>query len=619
LADMAWTGKYASQKWGGLPRAEYVVRCLDLALPLYARVEKAEPGKVPPERLGGYHLIRGHALLTLSQPDLAKVREEANQALKLTPQSHAPLGLLARSYMIEARQPDVPVEAIRKALVQAVSFGEQALAKASGTERAFYLIEASSAYVEQTNYTLYDKSKPFEKHAELLRKARDYAEEAELLDPPYLGYVQQAKGNAYEDLAWICEEDPAANYKKAIAAFLTVAKPKAEAPKSFGFDTSSMGGLSPLGSGTIESGPAAGGTGALFGAPQAKCGLGRVYYRTVAQSWIAPKDLGLEDRDAVLALADRWLASAITDDPDLAEAHLWRARVAQQRAGLFAAERKTDEARQQYQLAEDYFTKAKELAQAQNLAGKANYVVEWARFPLQNGAMEKPEDRLNEARRRANLLKGVQSPPGGMTDPAKEAAVILGVILESEGKTDDALKTYTDALGKNLPTLADVGLLQMRAHFNLRACKRAWDWKAAEQALRDADQCAALAMNRDTVAGARKFTAQLREAMALEAAKSDAPKIDPKLRGSVAAALDDIREVFTLQLRRPILAEYRWAVDTGVRDTVPRQGTLPPDEWTRLGREYMGWQRKIHVMTNDPKDLEVVGLIAQKFGIVQAQ
>ena len=138
--------------------------------------------------------------------------EDAEAVLQLEPDSRGAHGLRCHAYLIQARQQPTRVDRLEH-LDAAIASGEQAVEGCPETDPSLpaSLVNLSGAYVERALLT---RDPTFEKQRQDLEQAIRHAERAdELLQttprPAFPHYPCLALGNAYEDLAWLVESDPA--------------------------------------------------------------------------------------------------------------------------------------------------------------------------------------------------------------------------------------------------------------------------------------------------------------------------------------------------------------------------------------------------------------------------
>ncbi len=90
------------------------------------------------------------------------------------------------------------------------------------------------------------------------------------------------------------------------------------------------------------------------------------------------------------------------------------------------------------------------------LSSSETYALQWALFPQHDSRLSaSPNDRRGEIRKRLNTLEQSALPPGGANERQRTLALGRGRLAELEGKYDDAVKDYSDALPPDLANVRD--------------------------------------------------------------------------------------------------------------------------------------------------------------------
>jgi serine/threonine protein kinase len=457
---------------------KYVAQLLSQAIDLHQqRPAVDDPARRQKEQaeLARYHAARARARAEQPEPDLESLLADADAAIRLDdsqPESHA---MRSHACLLLSRRQARRGELLAY-LDKAIGEGERAVALCRDTERSLpsWLLNLSSAYVEKANY---EPSSAEGLVAKWLTEARKHAERAERLrqnlkyqaDYPYL-----AQGNAYEDLAWLAEVDAAENYKRAIAAFREATKQR------------------------------------LYPA-EAWTGVGRCYYRAVAETFIKPEDLGLRSNDAVLTEADNAFTEALKADNRQAEASLNRAMIALYRAMIAQADKQTDQAEKYFEQAEKAYDQAKAMvctADHPLYRDRLMYVVQWARFPLYDQRRSAEKQAAEALSRLSAVGEDLPAPLGGWIETRKERAYIRGLVLVREQKFSEASELYSQALPSNLANadVSDYDLLMARAQCAepLYTRDKDKDRQVFARAAADAQRAAEVAKRHSMAAGAHR-------------------------------------------------------------------------------------------------------------------
>ena len=466
------------------------------------------------------YIERARVRLELQERDpnlasLTPVIEDAEQARKLAPAMYIGHGLACQAYLLRARVQPTRQQMIAD-LTRAIDSGQEADKHRSegGSQRANCLVSLSSALVERANY---DK----ENRATDLQQARDRAKEAAELDQGQPDFPYLAQGNAFEDIAWLVEDDKSEdNYQLAIKTFREAA------------------------------------TKEVF-SPQANCSIARCYYRMVAMTCLYPGVSNQSNRDQLIGQCKNALQQARFLDQDLIEAHYLLGQMCQYQGSF-----ESDDAKRKslYKDADDAYEKAHSLAAKQQLSARAIYTAQWAKFPLVNVTLDASE-RDREALKRAKDLIDLPQSPGGTLDPLNEEAVIRATVKNHQGDPAEA-KSICDARfaaskrTRENADWAEVGLLLARADCEVALARKAKDVAMAKAAIDDAMRAAELAPLRDTAAFARERAAS---------ACYDAYSItqDPQY---FKQAVNHLRAAIELAPRRPVAAGWcaegaGWLVD----------------------------------------------------------
>jgi serine/threonine protein kinase len=230
--------------------------------------------------------------------DWAEVKNESDKALALGPQSPAAFGLRGYVFLLESRRERDLKKRVEE-LRQADQALEQALAlakkKKDDEDTPTLLLNRSITDLELGNYIA-----ALPERKQFLYAARDLAEQATKVEHPYPEFVQEAWGNALEDIAMFFGETKA--YDDAVDKFTNVIKSRPYLAHGY------------------------------------VC-RGRVLYR-----WAADNNKGAAslDRDDVKRLtgAERDLKTGIKYGPksrDAAEAYYWKGMIGQKRNDMASA------------------------------------------------------------------------------------------------------------------------------------------------------------------------------------------------------------------------------------------------------------------------------------------
>jgi serine/threonine protein kinase len=447
------------------------------------------------------------------------IREGTN-ALELLPNFHPAHGLLAKAYLLRAESRTARREYIDD-LKKSISNGEKAVANSatgSPSVRADYLLNLSQAYLERTNY---DNDNHYQESGGVkadLGKAIKCATDAEKLGLNQKDFPYMAAGNAYEDLAWIAEDDPARNYLRAIESFRKAAKNSIV--------------------------PA-----------QAYCSIGRCYYKAIVDTCLAPLDLERPNIEAVYSECARDFSDSIGSQPDRAEAYIGRAQLYDYYARL---PQNSASARSYLKLADDDYASALKWAGRENMPHVAFYAVIWAEFPLRDDNLEDSANRYTEVKKRAAKLAGLPRPPGGSMEPSKEVIRIDAVILRSQKEYDKAISLLDDKVVTGDDS--DYSVLLERAGCRFTKAIGLADTDPAksvllEQVSADADRARTIAIGRSS-----RIRALDREFLADEELYYSTRRSDPeKSRKFRKKAIDDATRLVEIAPRRPHRPE--WAAE----------------------------------------------------------
>jgi hypothetical protein len=162
-----------------------------------------------------YWIGRAYAHIDLPAPQWARIVEDARAAQALNPDAPAVHGLLGYVALKQAR-----LEKQRAEQIQKLEQAEQSLARAlslvkeDDRDRPIYLLNRSFVCLELGNYVGKAQRK---KQEDYLYRARDLAAEAARGGHPYPYLVQEAWGNALEDIAMYLEKPD--QFAEAIARF----------------------------------------------------------------------------------------------------------------------------------------------------------------------------------------------------------------------------------------------------------------------------------------------------------------------------------------------------------------------------------------------------------------
>jgi len=162
-----------------------------------------------------YWIGYAYSQTALPKVDWSKVATDAQKALELSPQNSAAHGLLGYVYLLQSRRDGATDRQKQLAeLRQADQALDQALklAKKDEEDKATMLLNRSITDLELGNYI--DQKEERQKY---LYAARDYAAEASKLPHPYPEWVQEAWGNALEDIGMFLGDK--ASYKEAVDRF----------------------------------------------------------------------------------------------------------------------------------------------------------------------------------------------------------------------------------------------------------------------------------------------------------------------------------------------------------------------------------------------------------------
>ncbi len=266
-----------------------------------------------PARLSSYYLTRGEARLRRMPPDVTAVTKDAEAALDYAPDSWKAFGLLADACLRRSReQPrDGRIVCLTTA-INAVGKAIEGCPKADPSAAAYrrsYQLCLSMAYLERANY---------ERDRDQAEKDLSDARACLVNLPPpapnardsSAAYTHLALGNAYEDLGYLLYDDPEKNYQRASEAFEQAGLDAAF--RSQGEQRTKEQAI-------------------------AKCSMGRVYFRSVWQTWIPSPDpktaLGKTVKERKSA-CKQFLEDALNDDPQCLEAYVFLGQASQLPGGL---------------------------------------------------------------------------------------------------------------------------------------------------------------------------------------------------------------------------------------------------------------------------------------------
>ena len=489
-----WTRKHASWSFpdvsGGTPGE--VATLFDRAIYFHG----LRPDDSGANEVAEYHLTCGHARLDMTPPDLTKAEQHATAALTFSPDSHGANGLLSNIHLTRSRQQSTRAEHYQY-LSDAIKVGIQAVENSpqDDPQLVSWLLNLGTAYVERANYT---RDLSLQNQKADLEKAIEYARQAAGLKSAYPDYPYLIMGNAYEDLAWLVEDNIEENYKEAITSFWTAA-----------------------------------GKQNLTNA-QALRSLGRCYYKVVVDSHLDPSQWTLEDldrlsADEMLELAGKHLSRATLEDPSLHDAFFY--------LGLVRL------AQKDYVGADENFLRAKDVAMAEAAYPSAgNYAQQWA---MMAGAVDTTG---LETQKRIDVLNNAAGP--GAEDLHASARLIEIQSLENTQQYAKAI----ELIGNDVPddradmNSGHISLLRQRARCREKQLSLPdnWDWEEARLALSDAEHALGLSYTRPGLSQSLRLTMRIRGAIVLRAAAPGRPA--------------DLQRTEISEIRRAI-AEIRQALE----------------------------------------------------------
>lgn len=374
---------------------------------------------------------RGQVELERTKPDFKQAIDDANSALQIGPAIYTAHGVLADAFLRRALSRSTRPELLSD-LKLSIDEGRKAKGDPDKSARAKSLLVLSDACIQRANYDS-DPAHQETKAADL-QTAIESAREAEQLQSGQADYPYLTLGNAYEDLAWLEENDPETNYNLALRAFAKAAK-------------------------------------TTYSSAQAYCNAGRTYYKLLAETYLDPSAVGKASKLEVIDEAIRNLEEAVRQDNRLVEGYFYLALCHQYKAYLLfpAAENQDAKAQalKQFELADQYYKRTIDLAEEQKLVYRAIYISTWASFPLGDERLAAAQRGEEALRRAAELRKGLPMPLGGSLDPLKEAAKIEADVAFRQERFKEALDSYSALLPKPIDNAqsSDFSLLLGRAQY----------------------------------------------------------------------------------------------------------------------------------------------------------
>jgi tRNA A-37 threonylcarbamoyl transferase component Bud32/tetratricopeptide (TPR) repeat protein len=380
----------------------------------------------------------------LARKEQERQRQRAQQAtLELSR-----LYLHAPEQVLKRQVPMRPVDLLRETIntgEEVVKKLEEGIKTETDPARADVLSEAltnvrltlSDLYVYLANY---ERDPEFKLQKTHLEKAIHHAQGADKRRVPAYK-VDLNLGYAYEDLAWLVQDAPEENYKRAIRAFRTAAEEAASA-------------------------------GERAQEADAWLGMGRCYYRAITVRDFAPSALNEPDSAPLSKIEDlidesiKYLKKAddaLPNDEKSPDVHLYLGRAYSERGYMKAkaaekagkkkeAEVSRAEADKDFQLADQHFEDAVNLARTQDPPNLAVFALDWTEFPFARVTWD-VKTRCSQARARVNELWNMPPPPGGSLNPVTEGFRIRGRAYELERKLHEALNEYNVAIARGVQHL----------------------------------------------------------------------------------------------------------------------------------------------------------------------
>jgi len=410
--DAPWPLPKSAPNW-----FEVVEKRAGQAIELYPK-EKPDP-----KTLAGYYALRASARSYRPDYDVQEILSDTDQALAYEKTSHRAYGVRAWAMFQRSRQ-QTTREKMLEDLAASIQAGEAAEKNCPKDHKALYtyLKNLYQAHFRRANYETDLKAK-----AEQFAKAEKCLERLFALPVERSGDSDLALGNMYEDFASQLGRNPKENYVKAIGHFKQVLRGD------------------PLSAAAL-------------------CGLGRCYYKGLVETRLSPKDLGFASTQEAFAEARKCLEAALKYAIDTAhqvDAHWYLAKV-------YREEKAWDKS-------EKSFEQAAKLAEQHHVTGRGVYVRDWAwlylarAIALRQVNRDDPEIKrqAERAEKTSALLKGI--PTSGSVVPAREIPVIQGKARQLQGRYEEALKAYDEALPADLAQAdaLDLALLEARADCNL--------------------------------------------------------------------------------------------------------------------------------------------------------
>ena len=457
---------------------------------------------IEPEKVAGYHLTRGHAELAKPDRNLDRADEHAAAVLKFTSDDYGARGLLSDINLRRSRQ-QLTIKNRLGFLETAISDGEKAVGGSPLDEPLLvtWRLSLGMAYLERANYW---RDPSFETQKEDLDRSIEHAKEAVKLKSAYPDYPYLTLGNAYEDLAWLVRDDVEDNYKEAINSFLLAQKE-------------------------------------TYRDAQAWYGLGRCYYKIVADSYVDTSEWSLDDlkgldAEKVMAKAGKLLSKATEEPSDLANALFYLGQVRLWQGDIAEAEKQ--------------FKRAMDAAYKKKLPEVGSYASSWVLMGLDAKTVE---SRLQELERDTGPLAGI------LRASARSIRIRSSV--------DDGL--YGKALGEisqQLPDRSraeseDVRMIQQNIRCRIgQLDNEVWSWDTAEQALEDAKLAVQLAFTRSDLAESFFLRGKVLEKIAQRVveSKDDTPEeFRGKLLSQFSDAISDYGDAIRLEpYPKPSMVPY---------------------------------------------------------------
>lgn len=567
LAEFTWNmaqfvAKHKDVAWPEKDLNGLLIKLYTSAIDASARLDSNSRDAA---RLAMCYVKRGQLKTEQPKPDLKQIIDDANQAIALAPGLHAAHGLLADACLRRAQSQPTREQLVAD-LKMSIAEAQKAVAGYSDADKpalASFLVILSSACVQRANY---DNDPGYQKKTDLATAIQS-AHQAEQLNAGQADFPYLALGNAYEDLAWLEEEEPEKNFDLAIKAFTKAAESDYFPAKAY-------------------------------------CSIGRASYRALADTYLDPAVLGKRSKDDGLEECKKILNNAIERDRRCSEAYFYLAMVYQCHAQDLMSRGSQAEALAEFQLADNSYEQAKKIAEEQALAHRAIYVTSWAQFALVDANLA-PEKRCEKAVERAAELKGLPMPLGGCLDPLKEMARIAGDCQVSKSEFEQAIATYSAQLPQKLEDArwSDCSLLMARARCQWAvAVRTSADPQAKEKFVAAAE---AAAGDADRVAGIGIFRNVRAEAMDCAIKARGSLYFATKQKPYLSTALESVREVMKLAPRRPKEADWH---EVGARLDVEeldlwQPASQPPAKIVanlQVFSEAIAWQKKAEQLSATP-------------------